>query len=321
MPDHLPDLARLHVTNGSAAAASLADSGVVEGEVIGFDEALVDGPKPVGGLAGKWQWRRSRHIAAVYGVPLEEAVARQQAVSGLVERLATGAEPVVFWFERDLFCQANLAGLLYRLHHNDLPTGAPIELVLADVGALRPGADWQALIDTRVPVTHDMLHEACVFWEAIGEPGRGPIGAALADPRAFHALPSLRRALEVELERRPVVHGGAIADPGHHDAGTPGRARIEDLVLDLLDGDEPTSFTDLFAAFSAEHARFGLGDLQFWNLLLTMAGAEPRSDDPGEGDHHEHDDDPPLIELAGVPLSVAAITEGGFRHATVAALD
>ena len=94
-----------HILNGDALAGSFADT-KLEGEVIVFREALIDGDLGGNSLPEFWQTRTE-----YMQVEKNEYYA---SVVNEIEKIlkAPGNSEFNLWFEYDLFCQVNLWFLL-----------------------------------------------------------------------------------------------------------------------------------------------------------------------------------------------------------------
>src|SRR5918997_4768626 len=105
----------LHLTNGDSAVPPLRAAGV-EDEILPWREVLHDGPVP-GGLSRD----ELRELRARFLGRRQELLAQDDRLDhALSER-----EPIVLWFEADLFDVLLLIQILERVSHD-----APVRLVL-----------------------------------------------------------------------------------------------------------------------------------------------------------------------------------------------
>ncbi len=162
----------------------------------------------------------------------------------LLEQAVRDGQPIVLWFEHDLFDQVQLLQVLARLA--DLAS-AQVELVQADdyLGSLDAGA-LERLWETRRPVAPEVFELARAGWTAVCE---GEIETFLA--RDTSALPHLDAALRRLLEERQPLS----------------RTKRQ-LLAALADG--PKRPPALFAAGQAAEEALFLGDawcfLHLWEL-------------------------------------------------------
>ncbi len=245
----------LHVTNGDAAVPALRAGGV-QGEILCWRDVLHDGPVP----AGSWEEvRRSRaRFIAASGWSAEGDVWR-----GFVQRderlllAASTGEPVVCWFEHDLYDQLQLAQVLAMLAQAD---AGGVTLVQAEdyLATLAP-ASIASLGAAARAVDGALLEEGANFWRAFTAP----------DPRmlelfsvARSALPLMALAMQRLLEEYPAIGSGL--------------SRSEEQALEVISRG-PCTVADAFSRSHHEmEAAIWMGDLSFLAMLARLsAGASP----------------------------------------------
>jgi hypothetical protein len=243
----------LHVTNGDSAARGIAAAGL-GGEVLAWQDVLHEGPVPAGLGPAALRVRRARFLAAC---GCGDAGAIEGDLRARDERLAAalGREPVVLWFEHDLFDQLQLVQVL-----SGLPDGAPVEAILSDryLGGLPPAA-LAALWPRRAPVTAAQRAEARRAWDAVRDPDPAAVEALLARPPT--ALPHLAAALRRWLEELPAAGDGL--------------ARTERQALRTVADGTATPREAFLTAQAAEEAVF-LGDAWFHRRLADLGRGERR---------------------------------------------
>lgn len=249
----------LHI-HGGESSANTARQSTIPGEHFGWREALISGPAPSGVEGAEWRKLRARHLSDYYGVDLQKCEAD---LLGQEETLTTfsGHDEVVLWFEHDLFCQANMLYLLDWFAHHDL---GKTRLSLICIGEF-PGIEkfrgvgqlnadqLTSLLDTRHEVSATEKKLATAGWQAY----------CADDPREIEkllqtdspALPFLKDALQLHLERFPFVRNGL--------------GRIENRALELIHSGL-NEFIDLFSRFGDAESVYGLGDFQLWVTLRQM---------------------------------------------------
>ena len=195
-----PGVAVLHVTNGRSAAARIraARPGA---DVLPWDDVLHEGPLASGPGA---RAVRARFLAA-HGwgdaAALEDALARRDA---RLARAVGGGEPVVLWFEHDLYDQLQLLQVLTALGD------APAELIQSTAFLGPAGTDLDAL------------------WAGAGA---GHAGAARAGGHRLGRADRRRRLRRGHLRaavprrRARAVAGGARAAPADRQPSCSPRSR------------------------------------------------------------------------------------------------
>jgi hypothetical protein len=188
----------LNVTNGDSAVAKLRAAGV-EGDLLAWQDALHEGPP--GGAAD-----RARYIADRGWAQFDEALAELTRRDERLQRAIDTGEPIVLWFETDLYDVLQLAQIADRI------TEARIVLVGQDefrgVAQLTPGEIRAARREPFDPEPYRKL------WRAFTAP----------DPRALnelHGLPPVVRDAVARLmeefawttdglnrSQRTLLHGG-----------------------------------------------------------------------------------------------------------------
>jgi hypothetical protein len=244
----------LHLTNGDSVVPGIEATGV-GGEVLPWRDVLHEGPVPAGLDAAELRAVRARFFADCGWGPAEAIEAEMRARD---ERLAAALarhEPVVLWFEHDLFDQLQLIQIL-----SAVDGGAEVEAILADrfLGAME-AAEVAALWPARAPVGRRQLALARLAWDAVRAPDPEAIEALLGTHTA--ALPHLAPALRRLLEELPGVGDGL--------------GRIERQALDALAGGARTPYDVFLASQRAEEAVF-LGDAWMWSRLFELGQGEHR---------------------------------------------
>ncbi|MEA2384301.1 MAG: hypothetical protein QOH72_4272 [Solirubrobacteraceae bacterium] len=269
----------LHVTNGDSAVPGIEGTGV-GGDVLPWRDVLHEGPLPADVDDDELRAVRARFLSES-GWGAAEAI--EAGMRARDERLAAALaadEPVVLWFEHDLYDQLQLIQVLSAVN------GAPhVEAILPDrfLGAMDSG-ELAALWPGRAPVARDQAALARFAWEAVRAPEPGGIEALLNTHTA--ALPHLAPALRRLLEELPAVGDGL--------------GRTERQALQAIAAGARTPHEVFLATQRAEEAPF-LGDTWMWARLaelgrggerlvqttggMTLGPPPPRSDADGFLDH------------------------------------
>ncbi|MGI8734654.1 MAG: hypothetical protein ACR2LM_15280 [Pyrinomonadaceae bacterium] len=250
----------LHILNGETTETLLGQTAVA-GERFSFRDALIDGPTPADANAAEWRQLRSDHLSTAYDVDRDKCgreLERQEEVFASF----SNHDEVVLWFESDLFCQLNMLYVLdWFGRHNHGST--KLTLICIDrfpgrpsfrgLGELTP-EQLASLFVKRAEVSADELDLAAKAWRAYRAPHPGAVEQLIDGDTT--ALPFLKRALQLHLERFPSVRNGL--------------GRIENRGLELV-ASGLTRFVDLLPRFLEAEAGYGLGDAQFWNALMRIA--------------------------------------------------
>ena len=233
----------LHLTNGDSAVPALRAAGA-EGEILAWREVLHDGPVPA------LEPDELRAVRARF-LGDEDGLLRERD-ERLAAALAAG-EPLILWFEADLYDVLLLIQILERL-----PREAPARMVLVgqdvwrSVGEVDPD-ELRSLGAEAPTVTPEQLALASDAWKAFTS----------STPRALEplaagtpALPAVGLALWRLLEELPW-------------AGT-GLSRTERQLLEPLANGARTREEAFWAAGRAEERPY-LGDTSAWATLDRLA--------------------------------------------------
>ncbi|WP_426450580.1 DUF1835 domain-containing protein [Paenibacillus sp. S-38] len=248
----------LHIVNGDSFAMKLRKA-VPDVDILVWRESLYEGPLSVSFTDPKTREARARYFADL-GVPacqFEHFTSEQE--NKLMEFHAY--KEIVLWFEYDLFDQTMLIYLLQWFAGQNL---AAVRLSLLCIDSY-PGVDpfrglgplspeqIIPLMGTWKEVTREQLELAAQAWRVYA--GDDPMKLAQFIGGATGELPFLKRALDCHRKRLPSVHNGLSA--------------VEESALAWIHSgiDEPKA---LFSKISDQWLDYGLGDVQFWNVLKKM---------------------------------------------------
>ncbi len=185
----------LHVTDGESVASTLRTTSL-GGVVLAWQDVLHEGPLGVV-PANELRARRADFLAE-HGWGDASAIAEEMSRRDeLLARAVQGGNPVVLWFEHDLFDQLQLLQILAAL-----PDAAvSVDLVQAP-GQLGPldAAELEKLWTARRPVTPETIRLGREAWHAVCS---GAVEPFLR--RDTSALPHLAAALQrLQEERAPL---------------------------------------------------------------------------------------------------------------------
>jgi len=250
----------LHVTNGDSTVETM-ERARIGGEALSWRDVLHEGPVPALAPA-ELRAVRARYLATL-GSGEGEGVAEVEA--GLLvrdERLAVAigeAEPVVLWFEHDLYDQLQLtqilAGLPDRPEHVELICvgSFPGRPGFAGLGELEP-AELASLWPTRTAVVPEHVHGARAAWDVFR--GEDPRALARAAATPEERLPYLAPALRRMLEELPGVRDGL--------------GRTERQLLEAVATGARTREQAFAGSMAAEEAPF-MGDTIAFDRLEALA--------------------------------------------------
>lgn len=174
-------------------------------------------------------------------------------------------DEVVFWFEYDLHCQANLVYWLFqcdrlRFHRTRTklslicPREMPDRPDFRGLGELMPD-EMQWLFERRERLTQPSLALGRRAWLAWASDTPELLSSLVAESPSL--LPCLVPALVAHLERFPERETGL--------------SELEREILDTLGSAGGVEFSELFSRVSTNVPLLGFGDLQFASLLRRLA--------------------------------------------------
>jgi hypothetical protein len=248
----------LHVTNGDSTTATM-ERAKLAGDLLPWRDILHEGPVPPFS-PGELRRVRAEYLATLVPQGPTEIEAELLARDDRLATAIADCEPVVLWFEHDLYDQLQLVQILAGLP--DLPTR--VELICIGsfpgrpdfhgLGELEPD-ELASLWPVRTAVTPDHVHLARAAWDVVrgDDPHALARAAATPDERLPYLAPALRRLLE-EL-------------PGTRD----GLGRSERQLLEAVAAGARSRLEAFLAAMRAEEAPF-MGDQTAFDRLAGLAG-------------------------------------------------
>jgi hypothetical protein len=257
----------LHLTNGDCTVETLRRTGL-GGDVLAWRDALHDGPVPAGDRQTVRAARAGFLARAGWGsyAQLERELAERD------ERLAAalGVQPLVLWFEHDLYDQLQLLEILSFVDAGLVDTDR-LTLIVIDRFPGRPdfkglgeldATELTSLWPRRRPLSAADLAAARRGWTAF----------TASDPRA---LEDASRAPDGGLPLLPPALRRLLEDyPGTDD----GLSRSERQILLAVAGGATDPSSIFHATIEAEEAPFS-GDRQVWDKMSALAsGPRPLLD-------------------------------------------
>ncbi len=244
----------LHITNGDAAARSIAQAGI-EGPVLPWRDVLHEGPVPAGLELPELSRERARFIARRRWGELDD-VERDFARRDATLAAYREHDAVVLWFEHDLYDQLQLIQLLDWFADHP-PDTTRLELVQSDdyLSSLDETA-LRARFDARAGVRREQLDLARAAWRAFRAPDPAAILDVLADDTT--SLPYLAPALLRHLEQFPSTREGL--------------SRSERQALGVISSGR-AELRQAFAGCAESEEAIFLGDRVFMDYLERMSRA------------------------------------------------
>jgi Domain of unknown function (DUF1835) len=237
----------LHVTNGDCAVARLHEAGV-GGDVLPWRDVLHEGPVRRGLDPAQLRAERARFLAAQAGWPDEATLLAELAERDQrLDRAIAQREPIVLWFESDLYDILQLAQIADRLD------GHQATIVLVGVDRFRGVTD---LSDDEIRDADPQPFDAAPYralWDAFRAPD--PRGLASLDAPAV-----VRDAAHRLLQQFPWT--------------TDGLNRSERALLAALDDGARTP-AEAFVVAQRQEERPFLADAIAFDYLARLDRDEP----------------------------------------------
>src|SRR3954453_6643363 len=182
----------------------------IGGEIVSWRGVLHEGPVPPLAPA-ELRPVRARYLARLGPPGAEEIEATLRARDERLEGALEAGEPVVLWFEHDLYDQLQLLQILAGLP--DRPSAVELICIgafpgrpgFAGLGELEPG-ELASLWPVRAPVTHAHVRAGRAAWDVFR--GTDPRALARAAAAPDEPLPFLAPALRRLLEELPGPRDG-----------------------------------------------------------------------------------------------------------------
>lgn len=250
----------LHILNGDATLPGFTETGIA-GDVMIWREAFAEGPLMADLSAEEFWQQRSEWICEHYG---ETPSGYTSKLTPEIQKLGDDYANIVLWFEFDLFCQANLLGVLELIGSMPHLAESQIWLICPDsfpgmadfrgLGELN-GHQLASLYPERKLLTTDDLATAHLTWKFFATNN----AVALLDWLQLHTswgnLPHLRPALMAQITKLTENVGGLNY--------------IEQKLLDIYHLGARTP-QDIYREFWRTEPIFGFGDTQLLTYLKKL---------------------------------------------------
>ena len=253
----------LHITNGDSSASSLLQTGI-EGRFLPWRDVLHDGPVPAGLSDEELRKVRARFISDQGWGGYESVLAEFEKRDLVLENIDEH-DPIILWFEHDLYDQLQLIQILDRLGRKKLASGR-VSLICIDrfpgverftgLGQLTPD-QLKTLWPERVPLEFPTFEHATRVWNAFCSHDPTQL-SQWAFNDATHGLTFLSNTLLRHLEEFPSTHNGL--------------SRTEQTIHENSTF-ERRHWTGLFEEVNESEESPYLGDTSFKGILDRLAGA------------------------------------------------
>ncbi|WP_136608085.1 sigma-70 family RNA polymerase sigma factor [Paenibacillus dokdonensis] len=250
----------LHIVNGDSVAQKLR-KGIVQGDVLVWREVYPHGPVSLDSSALDNRLERAQYLEQTLGVPQKEYIQNRDMQE---KALADSAryDEIILWFEHDLFDQTMLCFLLHWFSEHPLPS---TKLSLLCIGEY-PGielfrglgqlseAQMETLSGTWKSIGAKELDLGRLFWEAYASQDPGRLQQLLREDTS--ALPFAHDAFQMHLSRFPSTNNGL--------------GIVEQTTLEMIHAgiNSPQA---LFQQTGNKLHRLGMGDLEYWHILMKMS--------------------------------------------------
>ncbi|XEC93931.1 hypothetical protein AB6A23_21680 [Paenibacillus tarimensis] len=259
----------LHITNGDIAAETIGRSGV-SGTILPWREMWLDGPFMLQWWLPEAIWQRADYFERTMAVPrglFAEGCTQQLKA---LDQALLQKDDIVLWFEYDLYDQAMLSSILYRIAASleespDYPlpewiivTDFPGKETFRGIGQLNQ-EEMASLWPQRKRMTVPELRAAAAGWESYVTGDAERIAAWIE--QAEQTLPVMAEAYRFRLAMLP--------------SRSDGLGCVERTTLQIL-AEHPEGFNpiQLFKELSNRLPLYGAGDLSYWRVLERMADGD-----------------------------------------------
>lgn len=252
----------LHIVNGDSVADKLRQ-GIVEGEILVWREVYPHGPVFLEPSTAGNRMLRAQYLEQTMGIPCSEYIETCEKQEKVLAGFHNYDE-VVLWFEHDLFDQTMLSYLLYWFSGQQLSKTKLSMLCIGEYPGIEPFRglgqlsveQMKTLPDTRKSVGAAELDLGRAFWEAFTS--QDPVLLQRLLSKDTSALPYALDAFQFHLLRLPSTSNGL--------------GIVEQTTLEVVHAGVNAPY-ELFDGVGNRLHIFGMGDLQYWHILLKMSQA------------------------------------------------
>jgi|GEM_PF-6433364 len=244
-----------HITNGESTSSLLKQIGITK-NVISFFDMLCDGPCQVDMDGQEFIETRQTFFEQI-GVSKDDYMRRYTGFMDFIDAM-NEEEEITLYFEYDLFCQANLIGLLSLLDRKSKTDS----LFIVCPGILNQGemkyvsycseVELQELIKQRRKITKEDVHLATNAYEHWTTNREEPFAGRTEN------LPFIEKAVEQHIKWR-------IPD-------VKGRTEIERFILSIKNDDSTVKSLVKECLMNKDFHYLGLGDMQYEVIVENMQG-------------------------------------------------
>ncbi|HEY8929718.1 MAG TPA: DUF1835 domain-containing protein [Mucilaginibacter sp.] len=252
----------LHILNGDSTLHSFNDTGL-DGDVIVWREALSEGPLEED-ISSAHFWRmREDWVCEAFG---ENNESYQYKVLDELSKLNCPYDEINIWFEFDLFCQANMLGVIAYLQQKTDISAPAVYLICPGEFPGKPdfkgmgelnGEELEYLYDNiREQLSDEDFIIAADAWKAYATLDADTLATFISDTGFWGSFHALKLALEAQLKRLQV--------------NSEGHNYVEQKLLDIYNSGIRTR-PEIYLEFWKMEKIYGMGDAQI-ELYLKKLG-------------------------------------------------
>lgn len=254
----------LHIVNGDSVGHKLKQT-QLEGDILIWREILTHGPIFPDFTDMVNLKARAAQLQQTLAIPEQVYIDNVIAQHDKLQQ-ADQYEQIILWFEYDLFDMTILVYLLkwFSTRIRTFPS-TRLQLLCIDsfpgkphfkgLGELSP-EQLLSLVGTWHEVSIEELGLGAAAWDAYAS--SDPMNMQRQLDGDMSAIPLLRAAWTAHLQRFPA-------------SAANGLNRIESEIVTVLEHRGPCNPAQLFQEVSGRLPIYGLGDLEFWNILSNMS--------------------------------------------------
>jgi hypothetical protein len=240
-----------HILNGEALK-SRVENGYL-GEIITFNECLIEGPNSIETLENFFSLRENYLKDTYPEVGLDYSMLKSSLFK-LME--ADDADTIYLWFEEDVFCQTNFWFVCYLLHHFKTKAG---------VYWVKPPSDAAYGFGS---LSHQELELCFTDSKPISVEEIGKLFPSFSRKNLKTLQNDTQNLNEISSFILPAVNALIESVPSNGSLGRP-----KETLKKLLKEYGSTDFGKIFMAFQKQEAIYGYGDLQVKRMFDEVSSS------------------------------------------------
>jgi hypothetical protein len=250
----------LHIVNGDSVAEKLRQ-GIVQGDVLVWREVYPHGPVFLDSAVWDNRSARAQYLEQTMGIPHNEYMQSSERQEKTLADFNKYDE-IILWFEHDLFDQTMLCYLLHWFSEQSLLN---TKLSLLCIGKY-PGIE---LFRGLGQLSLKQMETLSGTWKAIGAEELD-LGQAFwrsytsSDPRLLQQL------LNKDTSVLPFAHDAFRLHLSRFPSTNNGLGIVEQTTLEMIHTGVSSPYK-LFEHVGDKLHTLGMGDLQYWHILMRMS--------------------------------------------------